>query len=349
MFPTVDYRLFGQMPDAVQMYLAHTVDGEPIRAVARRLNCHASTVLRKIRRFESLRDDPLIDHALQRLGRQRTEAACLERETGDLAVTMTAQSIVSNLSDQEITSEAKRVLRRLSEPGACLAVAQGMDKAVVVREAAGGQTVRTSVVDTSVAEAMALKDWIGASGSGRVARYHLKPAGRAALKKILAECEQEAANARDSDPSDTPGRTRYGVADSPLLTLSRRRDKDGGRFLSEELVSTGERLREDFELARMGADAADDWEAFLTSPRDGATPTDATGQARARVADALGDLGPGLGDVVLRVCCYLEGLEAVEQRMGWAARSGKIVLRIALDRLQRHYQTTQGKFAPLIG
>ena len=46
---------------------------------------------------------------------------------------------------------------------------------------------------------------------------------------------------------------------------------------------------------------------------------------------------PGLGDVALRCCCRLEGLEAVEQTMGWSARSGKIVLRIALQRLARHY------------
>ena len=51
--------------------------------------------------------------------------------------------------------------------------------------------------------------------------------------------------------------------------------------------------------------------------------------ARDRVALALRDLGPGLGDVALRVCCFLEGIEAAERRMGWAARSGKIVLRIA--------------------
>jgi hypothetical protein len=53
---------------------------------------------------------------------------------------------------------------------------------------------------------------------------------------------------------------------------------------------------------------------------------------------ALRDLGPGLGDVALRCCCYLEGLETAEKELGWSARSGKIVLRIALQRLRRHYE-----------
>ena len=56
-----------------------------------------------------------------------------------------------------------------------------------------------------------------------------------------------------------------------------------------------------------------------------------------RVGAALRNLGPGLGDVALRVCCFLEGLETAEKRMGWSARSGKVVLRIALQRLKRHY------------
>jgi hypothetical protein len=67
------------------------------------------------------------------------------------------------------------------------------------------------------------------------------------------------------------------------------------------------------------------------------------------VQAALAELGPGLGDVALRCCCYLEGLESAERRMGWSARSGKIVLRIALQRLKRHYDATLGPGGPLIG
>ena len=56
-----------------------------------------------------------------------------------------------------------------------------------------------------------------------------------------------------------------------------------------------------------------------------------------------------LGDLVLRVCCFLEGLEITERRLGWSARSGKVVLKLALERLARHYADRYGPGGPLIG
>jgi hypothetical protein len=40
---------------------------------------------------------------------------------------------------------------------------------------------------------------------------------------------------------------------------------------------------------------------------------------------------------LLRVCCFLEGIESAEKALGWPSRSGKLVLGLALDRLARHY------------
>ena len=146
---------------------------------------------------------------------------------------------------------------------------------------------------------------------------------------------------------------RYNATESPLSALSRRKDKDGKPFLNPELVAAGERLREDFELAQMGPRVTQNWEKFLTGGArgefSGAPGSGGSDRARERVMTALADLGPGLGDVVLRCCCFLEGMEAVERRMGWSARSGKIVLRIALLRLRQHYDEEHGNWSPLIG
>ena len=145
---------------------------------------------------------------------------------------------------------------------------------------------------------------------------------------------------------DTPKkRIRYNVAESPIAALARRKGRDGKPLLSDDLVAAGERLREDFELGQMGPRVAQNWDKFLTGGDRGTFNTSQGSgpeAARDRVAAALRELGPGLGDVVLRCCCFLEGMEQAEKRMGWAARSGKIVLKIALQRLKRHYDETGG-------
>ena len=269
-----------------------------------------------------------------------------------------------------LQDEIRVALRRMAETGAILAVAAEMEKGVIMRSASGGEPTRTAVVSREVAETMALRDWIACVTQGRISRYEITAAGRSALKRDAESRLGEDGFAEAASPFraqhghwETPGRNgaveargkpRMNLAESPLAALARRRDKDGTPFLAPELVTAGERLREDFELAQMGPRVTQDWDRFMTAgASSGAVARDlvASGPtaARERVSAALSDLGPGLGDVVLRCCCYLEGMEAVERQMGWSARSGKIVLRIALQRLHRYYsETLQGR-QPLIG
>lgn len=354
------------VPVHVRHYLVHTECGLSIRALARQAGCHASTVLRQVRRNETRRDDPLVDKAFNRLA----AAACLmpHSKCEDFQQMKMEKRIDRQgwPDEAKINAEARRILRRLAEPEAVLAVAPGMEKAVVVRETADGRSVRTGVLDAEIAEAFALKDWITGKTKGRVARYWITQAGRAALKRLVAEQETRgfaeapepfADQHRDFDSEAAPkrkGRIRYNANESPLVALARRRDKEGQPFLTPDLVTAGERLREDFELAQLGPRVAQNWERFLTGGGDRGSlgPSGGTGRgsdgARDRVAAALRDLGPGLGDVAMRCCCFLEGMEQAEKRMGWSARSGKIVLKIALQRLKRHYQSL-GESADLIG
>lgn len=358
------------LPENARLYLAHIEGGQAIRALARAEGCHASTVLRKVRAFELRRDCPLVDEALTGLARPASDTLHppANNERDNTPMTAPIRTALTQLVDEAmINREARRILRRLCESGAILVVAADMDKAAVLKG-----HVRTATVERAVAQAFALKDWIEVKSNGRVTTYEITPAGRAALKRILDKDQSPAAGfAEASAPfanqhrvwgernmmepdGEAPRKMRYNLAESPVAILARRRDKDGKLFLESDLVAAGERLREDFELAQMGPRVAQNWDRFMTGVERGSFGTDdgpaqGPSNARARVAAALRDLGPGLGDVVLRCCCFLEGLEVAEKRMGWSARSGKIVLRIALTRLKRHYDMVYGGKQPLIG
>ncbi len=347
------------VPEGAQRYLDHTESGRSIRDIARSAGCHASTILRQIRRIEMRRDDPLVDAALQSLAAKHFPSIAAQNTAGDVSY---ANSDVARSRTTEFDQEVIRVLRRLCETGAVLAVAEDMDKAVVVRDSGQNSATRTAVVDCDIAQALALQDWISCDNPGRVSRYRVSTAGRAALSHLIAQSENQARERREfgmaeaqasfqpctKEKSDRPRRARYGAAESPLVALSRRRDRDGKPFLDETLVAAGERLREDFELAQVGPQVTQNWDKFLTGGGRGGFCSDMVSEsvssdAKGRVSRALSELGPGLSDVALRCCCYLEGLELAEKRMGWSARSGKIVLRIALQRLKRHYEEQKSR------
>ncbi len=365
------------MPAAVGLYLLHTEDGVPLRTLARQVGRHPSTVLRQVRRFENRRDDPLVDEALSTLGQAHGPA-----RGGGAAATadhiapppdeepLPMMARLHPLTDEDrIKREALRILRRLNEAGTILAIAPEMPRAVVLKEAADGATARIAVVDREMAQVFALKEWIACRRTGKVATYGITQTGRAALRRMLADRADHTGLAETPAPfaeqhremaertlhhaDGRDERVRVNVAESPAAMLARRKGADGKPFLSADLLAAAERLREDFEIAQMGPRVAQNWDRFLTGGARGGfgnhSPADGPRDARERVAAALRDLGPGLGDVALRCCCFLEGLEATERRMGWSARSGKIVLRIALIRLKRHYDETSGGRTPLIG
>ncbi|MBD3787786.1 MAG: helix-turn-helix domain-containing protein [Sphingomonadales bacterium] len=360
------------LPDYALLYLRHVEQGISIRELARREGLHASTVLRRVRRIESRRDDPLVDEALARLGDVVPARPLLTgQRKEDPEMTAPIRTKTPPLDEVTLAREGRRILRRLAEAGSLMIVAPDMDKAVVLRG-----TVRIAVLERAVAQAFALQDWIAVKHQGRVTSYEISAAGRAALKRMIDEdraacgadpaAEEDPANPHADQHRDwgtrefgeedgRPRRLRANLAESPLGVLARRRDVNGEPFLAPDLVAAGERLREDFELAQMGPRVAQNWERFLTGGDRGqyrpdlSTGSGGSERARERVAAALRDLGPGLGDMVLRCCCFLEGLETAERRLGWSARSGKIVLRIALMRLKRHYDEAYGGQSPLIG
>jgi hypothetical protein len=252
------------VPIEAQRYLTHTDEGISLRKLARRENVAASTILRQVRRIEQAREDPLFDTALAALSQPKP---VVHKESQPMS--MHPRSLILP-AEAELEREARRILRRLCETDAVLAASGDMEHAVVLRMK-GDVPVRTAVVPRNIAQAFALKDWISCVRKGRVHQYEITTAGRAALKRLLVD-KAERDHTAKSDPFAEQHRDwgarnvrhdgrdlksiRVNMAESPLLALSRRKDRDGKPFLSESLIMAGERLREDFELAQMGSRVA---------------------------------------------------------------------------------------------
>lgn len=137
------------------------------------------------------------------------------------------------------------------------------------------------------------------------------------------------------------------IGETPLGWLLKRKDKKGRPMISKEQFFAGERLREDFELSGMSQNITLNYDAIVRSQRNspagcGMTVSDHAIAAKKRLNNALEDVGPDLKDVLFRVCCHLDGLEAAEKNLGWPVRSGKVVLTIALSRLVCHYNNQIG-------
>lgn len=345
------------------LYLAHVVDGAPIRAVARATAKAPSTVSRAVARVEARREDPLIDALITQI---ETGATGPNPAPWQAEPQMKRSTTRPRMSASDIA-----VLRRLSEPEAFLMVAREAEKAGVFGRVNGFRRP-LMMIDLTTATHLLTRDWtVCARRTEQSARYEITEAGRAALRRALSEAKAEMAPRPATDGADMSVFTdqhqmcgvrrianietgeietvRVNLGESPLGWLSRRKKPNGEPLLSAVEVEAGERLREDFEMAQIGPKVGQDWRSFLTpaGPRTGETRTPSEGPmfARERVASAMEALGPGLSDVALRVCCFLEGLEATERRMGWAARSGKVVLGLALQRLARHYGLVQDEEA----
>jgi hypothetical protein len=172
-------------------------------------------------------------------------------------------------------------------------------------------------------------------------------AGRSYLRRALAAGEEQPFAAQHRVPSTRHGHQgrsddviTVNGAECPLSWLATRRDRSGNPLITAEQHEAGRRLHGDHARAHRAERVTQSWDISGVrgeAPRDRLTTTEAAADARRRVEGALDAAGPGLADVLLAVCCEEVGLETVEKRFGWPARSGKVVLRLALDRLADYY------------
>jgi len=139
-------------------------------------------------------------------------------------------------------------------------------------------------------------------------------------------------------PDGRPHKVTVNLGESPVSWLHAR------RILNRRQYEAAEAIRRDWERAAMSAQVTMLWDNAASPARAarGAPEmperTEMQIAARARLHDALGVAGPGLSDILWRVVCACESLNAAEQALGWPTRAGKLVLGFALDRVADYYR-----------
>ena len=125
------------------------------------------------------------------------------------------------------------------------------------------------------------------------------------------------------------------LMESPLTWLHAR------GHLSDRQFDAGECLRADWERAQLAPGVTMRWDVVRITGQGGERGLNASERqiaAKARFDGALAAAGPGLADVLWRVVCAGEGLPDAERALGWPARSGKLVLKLGLDRVADFYR-----------
>lgn len=125
------------------------------------------------------------------------------------------------------------------------------------------------------------------------------------------------------------------LAESPLTWLHSR------GHLTDVQFAAGECLRRDFERAQLAPGMTMRWDPVRVQGGGGERTLSATERqiaAHQRFDEAVAAAGSGLSDILWRVVCAGESVPTAERALSWPVRSGKLVLRLALDRVAGFYR-----------
>ncbi len=158
------------------------------------------------------------------------------------------------------------------------------------------------------------------------------------MKRHLVERELTPEGPRRTSDARAKRRTvTVNLGESPIAWLHAR------GHLDDCLFAAGEALRSDYERAQLSANVTMRWDPIRVKtgcggvPDHSMSPTEKQIAAKQRFDSAIKAAGKGLDDILWRVVCAGEGLPDAERALGWPARSGKLVLKIALERVADFY------------
>jgi hypothetical protein len=247
-----------------------------------------------------------------------------------------------------LSAESSRLLCELGYAGRYATLDPTSDNGLILRCARAGVSLGGGRFPRGAAEELLRHDPVEEIGARSRPALRISEVGLARLKRERARPEhafrsqhEELVEARIA----VKGRkttVALNAAESPLDWLRRRRGPDGEPLIDEACFQAGERLRRDLTFAAMLPPVTANWEGAVANKTRGGAPEPAAAThravaARLRVRQAFEALGPDFADLLIDLCGFLKGLEEIERDRSWPARSGKVVVKLALARLADHY------------
>jgi hypothetical protein len=229
-----------------------------------------------------------------------------------------------------MAAASKRAVRFVRTLQACGPATYGSDG--LFRVSAGD---RVATLDAKQVAALIAEGVLQRGGSG----CHAGPDTAGWLRRQLVEIDPFAAQHRQ-EVRTADGRV-LNLDESPLARLAIAVAGEAGPFLAAHQVEAGERLRRLFERAQLRPRLTMSYDPARAAGGKGGVAaleiSDMAADARRALAEIARALPPDCADVVLDVCGLEKGLQTIETERGWPRRSAKLVLRIGLEQLARHF------------
>ena len=240
-----------------------------------------------------------------------------------------------------LSRHGRRLLETLAHEGASARETEARAGFLAVSAPKGKVTSVLASLPASAAEPLVARGLAAWQGN----RLAITPEGQAFHRRLIAPgdnpfgAQHRELSREIRDSGDAP--VVVDTNESPLAWLARRRDRDGKPFLDAAAFEAGERFRRDVTVAQLLPNVTSNWSAHgsgsRTDPGRVLLPSEVAMAARQRIDRALEALGPEFAGLILDACGFVKKLETIEAERGWPTRSAKVVLRMALAQLARHY------------
>jgi len=142
-----------------------------------------------------------------------------------------------------------------------------------------------------------------------------------------------------------------GPVEDPLQRLARVAPGETAPFLMPHHIAAAERVQRLAERAQLMPRVTMSYSAAHVAGgrRDPGEVSEMAAEARAALRRLYAVLPRDCAEVVLDVCALDKGLQQIEAEHCWPRRSGKLVLRIGLDRLAEHFGLSPEARGPVAG